>query len=152
MVLPLWSYELLYHRRILSDSLAIGSFCAFAFNGDKHMSPTIKIKNSRFICETNHYTNTHVAKTTNTYIEGWGGSADPGQVCEGLLDSCCDPNTEVVHRIRSNPYGHWCARMDSNRTTFSRTGLVIRPNSLSYLVRVVVTCEHPLPIILSRNK
>ena len=22
-------------------------------------------------------TNTHVAKTTNTYIEGWGGSADP---------------------------------------------------------------------------
>ena len=69
-----------------------------------------------------------------------------------VVTFCCDPNTEVVHRIRSNPYEHWCARMDSNRTTSSRTGLVTRPNARSYLVRVVVTCEHPLPIILSRNK
>ena len=32
-----------------------------------------------------------------------------------VVTSCCDPNTEVVHRIRYNPCKHWCARTDSNR-------------------------------------
>lgn len=39
------------------------------------MSPAIEIKNSRFICETNHCTKTDIAKTTNAYLEGWGGLA-----------------------------------------------------------------------------
>ena len=56
-----------------------------------------------------------MAKITNTYIEGWGGSAYSRLSVSGLLESCCDPNTEVVQRIRSNPYKHWCARTDSNR-------------------------------------
>ena len=86
------------------------------------MSPAIEIKNSRFICEINHCTKTHIAKTTNTYLKGWGGLADIWSVFVNLCQvihknfglPLATPQATLSGTIfGSNLCKPWCARWDT---------------------------------------